>query len=236
MKEDTALPVSPMVQLKQEFDKRSGIIRTEMKNLQTAFLTIGFQLHWIKNNNMFRVLNYRSITEYAEKEFGIKKSTCSNFIQIIENYADRDADGNVIESLAKCYRNFSSSQLVAMLGMTDEQKQQITPDTSVRTINRIRKSYTRQTTAEQTVQENSTVFMPSQVSPKSTATVQIETVTPVIKQPQNPVQQHHRPVTLIKLKSYSDYENMMEKVNKLVKEIFDSGGQASIKLVCKEKQ
>ena len=29
---------------------------------------------------------------------GIKKTTCCNFISIVENYADRDENGNVIET------------------------------------------------------------------------------------------------------------------------------------------
>ncbi len=88
---------------------------------------------------MYKVLNYKNIMDYAEKEFGIKKSTCCNFINIIETYAERDENGEVIESIAECYRNFSSSQLIAMIGMPEEMQQQVTPDMSVRAINRLRK-------------------------------------------------------------------------------------------------
>lgn len=130
---------SPLKRMKQEFQQRAQVIKEQMRNIQNAFITIGFQLHWIRENNMFRVLNYRNVYEYAEKEYGIKKTTCCNFISIIENYADRDEDGQVIESIADCYRNYSASQLVAMLGMTDEMKQQVTPDMSVRAISRLRK-------------------------------------------------------------------------------------------------
>lgn len=130
---------SPLKRMKQEFTERTNVIKQEMRNIQNSFLVIGFQLHWIKTNNMYKVLNYKNISEYAEKEFGIKKSTCSNFINIIETYAERDENGEVIESIAECYRNFSSSQLIAMIGMPEEMQQQVTPDMSVRTINRLRK-------------------------------------------------------------------------------------------------
>ena len=130
---------SPLKRMKQEFTERTNVIKQEMRNIQNSFLVIGFQLHWIKNNNMYRVLDYKNIMDYAEKEFGIKKSTCCNFINIIETYAERDGNGEVIESIAECYRNFSSSQLIAMIGMPEEMQQQVTPDMSVRAINRLRK-------------------------------------------------------------------------------------------------
>lgn len=130
---------SSLKRMSQEFSERSQIIREQMRNIQNAFITIGFQLHWIRENNMFRVLNYRNVYDYAEKEYGLKKTTCCNFISIIENYAERDENGEVIESIADCYRNYSASQLVAMLGMNEDMRQQVSPDMSVRAINRLRK-------------------------------------------------------------------------------------------------
>lgn len=130
---------SPLKRMRQEFTERAQVIREQMRNIQNAFITIGFQLHWIRENNMFRVLNYKNVYEYAEIEYGIKKTTCCNFISIVENYADRDEDGNVIESIADCYRNYSASQLVAMLGMDEETRQQVSPDMSVRAINKLRR-------------------------------------------------------------------------------------------------
>lgn len=47
----TAIPaqitVSPLKRMKQEFSERAQIIREQMRNIQNAFITIGFQLHWI---------------------------------------------------------------------------------------------------------------------------------------------------------------------------------------------
>ena len=41
--------------------------------------------------------------------------------------------------IADCYHNYSASQLVAMLGMPEELKGQVSPDMSVRAINRLKK-------------------------------------------------------------------------------------------------
>ncbi|MBD5402233.1 hypothetical protein HDR58_05480 [bacterium] len=130
---------SPLKLMKQEFNRRSNCIREEMGNIQNSFVVIGFQLHWIKANNMYRVLDYKNICEYAEKEYNIKKSTCNNLISIIENFAERDENGEVIESIVECYRNYSSTQLLAMIGMPEELQEQVTPDMSVRAIQRLRK-------------------------------------------------------------------------------------------------
>lgn len=135
----TQVTGSPLKLMRQEFTERAQIIREQMRDIQNAFITIGFQLHWIRENNMFRVLNYKNVYDYAEKEYGLKKTTCCNFISIIENYAERDENGEVIESIADCYRNYSASQLVAMLGMNEDMRQQVSPDMSVRAINRLRK-------------------------------------------------------------------------------------------------
>lgn len=130
---------SPLKLMRQEFTKRANLIRKEMGNIQNSFVVIGFQLHWIKANNMYRVMNYKNICDYAEKEYNIKKSTCCNLINIIENYAERDENGEVVESISECYRNYSSTQLLAMIGMPEELQQQVTPDMSVRAIQRLRK-------------------------------------------------------------------------------------------------
>ena len=165
----------PVKQMKQEFTERTNVIKQEMRNIQNSFLVIGFQLHWIKENKMYKVLDYKSISEYAEKEFGIKKSTCSNFIQIIENYAERDEHGEVIESIAECYRNFTSSQLVAMFGMPEEMQQQVTPDMSVRAINRLRKGEPEQppVDAPKAVISNA-VPAPVQEAPKPAVSVPVQ--------------------------------------------------------------
>lgn len=126
-------------QLLKEFKKRAGIIQKQMSNIQKSFLIIAFQLHWIKEHDMYTSMGYKNIYEYAEMEYGIGRSSCGNFICIIDNFAQRDELGNVIERLEEQYQNFTSSQLIAMIGMTEEGKKRITPDMSVRLINRIRK-------------------------------------------------------------------------------------------------
>ena len=280
---------SPLKRMKQEFTERSNVIKQEMRNIQNSFLVIGFQLHWIKENNMYKVLDYKSISEFAEKEFGIKKSTCSNFIQIIENYAERDEHGEVIESIAECYRNFTSSQLVAMLGMPEEMQQQVTPDMSVRAINRLRKGEPEQppvdapkavisNAAPVPVQEapkpavpmpvqeaqrpaapapvqgspKPAVHVPVQEAPRPVAPAPVQEapkpVAPVpVHETPKPAEQtvnsgskplgnpgNPEPRTLLEIKSYSGYRSMVDKIDGLVKDVFKTGKQIKVKIICEE--
>ena len=248
---------SPLKMMKQEFTERTNVIKQEMRNIQNSFLVIGFQLHWIKNNNMYRVLDYKNIMDYAEKEFGIKKSTCCNFINIIETYAERDGNGEVIESIAECYRNFSSSQLLAMIGMPEEMQQQVTPDMSVRAINRLRKGEPEQPPVDAPKAVISEVRpaapMPVHEALKPATPVPVHEISkPGVSAPVHGVPKplgtanglaannigkplaNHVPRTLLEIESYSGYRSVAGKIDKLVKEAFSAGKQMKLKLVCEE--
>ena len=130
----------PDTQLQKEYKKRCSIIRKQMGNIQNSFLTIAFQLHWIYEHSMFRLEGCKNIYDYAEKEYEIGRTSCHNFLKIVEHFAARDENGNIIESIADCYQNFTAYQLVAMIGMSEDGKKQVTPDMSVRAIDRLRKA------------------------------------------------------------------------------------------------
>lgn len=248
---------SPLKRMKQEFTERTNVIKQEMRNIQNSFLVIGFQLHWIKTNNMYKVLNYKNIMDYAEKEFGIKKSTCCNFINIIETYAERDENGEVIESIAECYRNFSSSQLIAMIGMPEEIQQQVTPDMSVRAINRLRKGEPETPTVDAPKavisEAKPTASVPVHEVPKTAVPMSVqEAAKPAapmpVREAPKPVGtagspaanntgrllENHVPRTLLEIESYSGYRSAVDKIDKLVKEAFKAGKRMKVKLVCEE--
>lgn len=125
-------------QMKTEYRKRTEIIKDQLNSIQQSFLVIAFQLYWIKENAMFPSA-YKNIYEFADVEYGISRSTCGNLIYIVDTYAERDGDGRVLESLEGRYRDFSASQLIAMAGMPEEDREKVRPDMSVRMINRMRK-------------------------------------------------------------------------------------------------
>lgn len=133
-KEDKKLKLA----LSREFQKRSGVIEKNLASIENSFLTIAFQLHWIKRNNMHKTAGFKNIYDYAECVHGIGRTSCSNLICIVENFAERNEKGEIVEKIAECYRKFKQSQLVAMMGLTTEQIAQINEKTSVREINRMK--------------------------------------------------------------------------------------------------
>lgn len=124
--------------LSREFNKRSGIIEKNLASIENSFLTIAFNLHWIKRNNMHKQAGYKNIYEYAECVHGIGRTSCSNLICIVKNFAERDEKGEVVEKIAECYRKFKQSQLVAMMGLSPEQIAKIDENTPVREISRMK--------------------------------------------------------------------------------------------------
>lgn len=124
--------------LSREFNRRSGIIEKNLASIENSFLTIAFNLHWIKRNNMHKQAGYKNIYEYAECVHGIGRTSCSNLICIVENFAERDEKGEVVEKIAECYRKFKQSQLVAMMGLSPDQIAKIDENTSVREISRMK--------------------------------------------------------------------------------------------------
>lgn len=272
---------SPLKLMKQEFQKRAQVIKEQMRNIQNAFITIGFQLHWIRNNNMYRVLNYKNVYEYAEKEYGIKKTTCCNFISIIENYADRDENGEVIESISGCYRNYSAGQLVAMLGMPDEMKQQVSPDMSVRAIKRLKQGEPESpaekvvpvreaatapvevptaskeilpglSDAEEMAQDKADEKLPEEAAApemedaaemetmdtetgeetaeKETNLLEEENAASMEEVPENAA--HGIPGTLMEIDSYKSYQNMADRLDGMIKNVFSGSCPVRVRVVC----
>ncbi len=125
--------------VKKEFKRRANIIGREMNRIEESYVSIAFQLYWIREKKAYKLTDSKNVYEYAENEFNIKKSTCGNLIGIIENFSKKDENGNALEELDERYKSFKMSQLVAMLSMSDKARIEVTPDMSVRNINQKKK-------------------------------------------------------------------------------------------------
>ena len=70
------------------------------------------------------------INEYAAKQFGFSRSTTKRYI----DRCIRFSKGGNSPILDDRYRDFSKAQLQEMLGLDDEQLEQVTPNMTVRQI------------------------------------------------------------------------------------------------------
>lgn len=118
----------------KEARKRNASISKSLNNVQSSFTRIAFDLYWMYSVSAFGLLGYKNIYDYAAKEHGIARATCSDFIHIVERFAMRDDAGNVLEEIRPELKNYQSSKLIALLGVTDAQLTEFSVDMSVRDI------------------------------------------------------------------------------------------------------
>lgn len=131
----------------KEVDKRSKSIRAELGKVESSFLKIAFNLTWFYENESFKALGYDTVYDFAKKEFNISRGTCSNFINVVQRFAVRLEDNTVGNNLLPQYKDFKSSQLIQMLGMSDDEIKQIDKDMSVRDIKKLKKKSDSSSTA-----------------------------------------------------------------------------------------
>ncbi len=103
-------------------------IRRKLAETANNFVYIGYRLKQIRDSGMYD--GAADIFEFAQKEYGLGKSTVSRFIAINEKYSE---GGNSLE-LKEEFRGFSSSKLAEMLTLPDSEIELITEKTTIREI------------------------------------------------------------------------------------------------------
>ena len=117
------------------YDSAKSIIRRDLESMSRKFITIGYYLKLIRDNEMYLQDGFRDIWEFAQDTYGISKSTCSRWMAM----NDKFSQGGNSPYLKKEYRDFGKSQLQEMLYLTDEQMEQARPDMTAKEIREIRK-------------------------------------------------------------------------------------------------
>ena len=117
------------------YDSAKSIIRRDLESMSRKFITIGYYLKLIRDNEMYRQDGFRDIWEFAQDTYGISKSTCSRWMAM----NDKFSQGGNSPYLKEEYRDFGKSQLQEMLYLTDEQMEQARPDMTAKEIREIRK-------------------------------------------------------------------------------------------------
>lgn len=120
------------------YDSAKSIIRRDLESMSRKFITIGYYLKLIRDNEMYRQDGFRDIWEFAQDTYGISKSTCSRWMAM----NDKFSQGGNSPYLKEEYRDFGKSQLQEMLYLTDEQMEQARPDMTAKEIREIRKPET----------------------------------------------------------------------------------------------
>ena len=109
-------------------------VKSNLMTGQRAAIAIGYYLKRIRDEHLYLDGGYASFAEYVRAECGLSESTASRHISRMEQFSE----GGNSPKLADQYADYSASQLQEMLYLTDEQREQASPDMTVKEIRAIR--------------------------------------------------------------------------------------------------
>lgn len=126
-------------------------IRDEVQRAADNWLHIAYYVYELNYFGYYKS-HYDSIVDCCLANFGFKKSTTYNFINIVEQFSVKQVftlGNGMIKGKAKAQyvgfidffnavKSWSYSQLVAMLSLSDKQREQVTPEMSAREIKRLK--------------------------------------------------------------------------------------------------
>ena len=126
---------------KTDFEERHVRIGESVLNIDNSALKVAFDLHWVNAKQAYVIKNFPTIADYAKFYFGYEKTSCYSLISVVDRFAKRDENGNILEEIDNAYSAYSSSKLALMVNLTDDQiKANIKPAMSVRDIKKIVKA------------------------------------------------------------------------------------------------
>lgn len=124
-------------------------IRKEVERAANDWLHIAYYVYELNYFGYYKK-HFDNIVDCCQANFGFKKSTTYNFINIVEQFAVKQSfTVGMVKSKPKLQyvgfndffsvvKNWSYSQLVAMLSLSDKQREQVTPEMSAREIKRLK--------------------------------------------------------------------------------------------------
>ena len=117
------------------YQEAKDILREKLDYMKKNFIAAGYYMKYIRDHELFREDGYESIWEFAEDNYGIKKSTASRWMSM----NDKFSQGGNSPVLAEEFRDFEKSQLQEMLYLDDKQIETVTPGMTVKEIREARK-------------------------------------------------------------------------------------------------
>ena len=112
-----------------------NLLSANIKNMSRSFIAAGYYMKYIRDRELFRDGGYNSIWEFAEDQYGIKKSAASRWMAMNDKFS-KDGNSPILDDK---YKDFNKSQLQEMLYLTDEQIEEAEPEMSAKEIRAIRK-------------------------------------------------------------------------------------------------
>ncbi|MCL2717159.1 MAG: hypothetical protein FWE14_00030 [Lachnospiraceae bacterium] len=194
------------------------------KAMEAKYLAIdiAIDIYWLHFYKAHELMGLKSVEEIAEHNFGFKKSSTYNMINVIDRFGKRlepEADNAVnqpdVIGIQDDYKGYCISQLIVMIKLTDEQIKGlgITPGMSVREIKKAVKSLESPSTSDSDSGNNES--NKTNKTKSSDNDINVDSVT---------LQQ------IISFKNLEEYEmcNYYEKVDVMIRKALKSGKEVKI--------
>lgn len=101
-------------------------IQARLMGIKRNICEVGYFLRKAEETEGYKTEGYKSLSEWAEREYGLQASTVSRFIAINKVYSI----GGYSEEMKPEYEDFKRSQLEEMLKLPDKDREMIRPETA----------------------------------------------------------------------------------------------------------
>lgn len=117
------------------YQETKRIIRENLESMSRSFIATGYYLRMIKDTEGYKEDGYKDIWEFAEDQYGIKRSTASRWMDMNAKFSE----GGNSPVLAEEFKEYQKSQLQEMLYLPEEKLEEVAPDMTVREIRKVAK-------------------------------------------------------------------------------------------------
>lgn len=127
------------------FNSHCEKIKNEINGIAENWFQIAYYVYEM-NHFKYYANHYDNIVDCCKAEFGFKKSTTYNFINIVKDSACSSYVR--YQDFIRSVKGWSYSQLVSMLSLSDKEREKATPDMSAREIKRLKTNSKRLESSE----------------------------------------------------------------------------------------
>ena len=112
-------------------------LKEELSKSVESFVKIGYLLKVARDTDVLKESEYKTVTEFAEVEYGLNATQVSRFISI----NDRFAEGGYSDRLDTKYQGFGYAKLSVMLQLPDTMNEELSPSMSKREIETVKAEF-----------------------------------------------------------------------------------------------
>lgn len=129
-------------------DARSSVryILTDLNDIRKKYFLLGFHLQEFSRMKYYEDFGYTTLEEFCEKNFGMDKSTVSRCINVCLEFHKKEncgygvKTGEYLLGIDDRWKEYSYSQLVEMIPLSDDQRRMVKPEMSIKQIRDFKKS------------------------------------------------------------------------------------------------